>query len=391
MSFLIQNFEVNTRDDLVGFAFSEDLGEGQKLYFLGSFSTEMENPGEIAENLFGTVLEAIKSSDKKSSYDTFEEALKAANEQASAHFDKNNKPDTVIAFFDFHQLFLSQSGQAESYLIREQSLSQISEASEKGDDLFLNILNGEINVDDTVIFSSDRLLRTLTSNQILQLFMRDNFAQSCTLLRSELQNTPDEEYLTVCCVGVGKKEEKGAGGFFSRMKLGATEAVSKAVKGKKNDETLPLEKGDTGGSEDNEEVEEMAETLDLIDNEDGGQVEEIPPAAPKVSFRDTFRKVKTNPNLRKAVPIAGVILIAFFIIVGVRALLNYEAAEEKELRASIDIAREALQQADTFLLQGERKSASEYLLRAEESVQMVAKSKSQLFRSDVGFILAEIE
>ncbi|HEY5714479.1 MAG TPA: hypothetical protein VIT68_03960 [Candidatus Gracilibacteria bacterium] len=377
MSFTVNNFEVKTSESQVGFAFSEDIKEGQKLYFLGSFSSELENPGQIAETIFGAILEQLQNSQLKNAYDQFEEALKAGNEIAKEYFS-NEKPDTVIAFFDFHQLYLSQSGSAESYLIREQSLSQISEASEKGDDLYLNILSGEVTINDTIVFSSDRILRSLTTNQILQLFMRDNFTQSCSLLKNELQNATDDTYMTVCCVGIGKKDESATAGFFSRMKLGHEK---KELPEASSEAHNPLEK----------EISEVSKASNQLLKEDVFHDLPKPSKIKRVQLGETFGKIKTNPNLRKAIPIAGVIFVAFVVIIGIRALLNYESVEEKELRASIDIAREALVQADTFLLQGERNSAQEYLAKAEEAVGKVAKSKSQLFRSDVGFILAEID
>ena len=82
--------------------------------------------------------------------------------------------------------------------------------------------------------------------------------------------------------------------------------------------------------------------------------------------------------------------LLFLLTIIIRSF-NWESEEELTLREDLSIARNALQSADTFLIQGERESAKEYLTKAENAVQKILKSKSKSYRSDARFILADIQ
>jgi hypothetical protein len=107
-----------------------------------------------------------------------------------------------------------------------------------------------------------------------------------------------------------------------------------------------------------------------------------------------FWKGKTKSELRPKknfIIIAGTVLVVLVLSMGIKFMVQYESADTKELREKLTIAREALVQADTFLIQGERQMASEYLQKSKEAVQIVLNSRSKNFRSDAQFLLADIE
>jgi hypothetical protein len=101
-----------------------------------------------------------------------------------------------------------------------------------------------------------------------------------------------------------------------------------------------------------------------------------------------IRGFKPQKNL---MVIAATVLLVFLVGIGVKFIANYESAATRELREQLSIAREALVNADTFLLQGERQTAAEFLKKAQESVQKVLSSESKNFRSDAQFLLADIQ
>ena len=239
MSFAVHTFEINPSGDPTGFAFHEEAGEGRELYFLSKFGTGTPEARNIAENIFGMVLESLRNSKAVDPYDQFEDALKAANAEARKHAKSFTKvPNFVIAFFDFHHLYLSQTGESEAYLVRGASVSQISETVDDGQELFQNILSGQVAVDDTVLLTSSRLLRSVTASEMADIFSQSDFSEAVATLRAKLTTTTDED-LVVTTIGVAKKEETPSAGFLSKVVSKGKEVVQKTKKKSSKMSVLP--------------------------------------------------------------------------------------------------------------------------------------------------------
>jgi hypothetical protein len=74
-------------------------------------------------------------------------------------------------------LHVSHAGQAEAYLIRKGVASQITEYSGKPAPAFVHISSGQLEARDIVVFSTARLLRTITPAQLSQMAQRDTFLE----------------------------------------------------------------------------------------------------------------------------------------------------------------------------------------------------------------------
>ena len=98
--------------------------------------------------------------------------LKEKNEEQSLC-----KINAIIAVQDDQNLHLTQSGEGETYLVRNNKLTVVSEGlsvrKTEESDVFMNIASGEISVNDTLIFTSIRLLRYLTAQQIADIFKQN--------------------------------------------------------------------------------------------------------------------------------------------------------------------------------------------------------------------------
>jgi hypothetical protein len=377
MAFSVHTFETNPEGN-IGFAFHQSVGEGQELYFLAKFSSETESPQTLAEVIFGAVVDHMEASKIEDHYDRFEDALKAANIEARKNnVTGKNPPEIVVAYFDFHQLYLSQSGPSEAYLIRDHGVSQITEIADQSNDLFLNILSGQVMVEDVILLSSNRILRTLTANELADTLGKQNFRQAANQFRQELSQKSEEDLL-VTIIGIGKKEETPAAGFLNRMVSTADKAVA-PIKEAMSDSTL-VEK-DHPTDEDSNVATSRKQSSSP---KSGLSAPNLNGAGAQLKKLSKFRPQK---NL---VILAGTVLVMLLIGLGVQSV-NWESEEEVQLREELNIAREALQQADTFIIQGERESAKEFLNKADQSVQTVFKSNSKLFRSDAQFILADIK
>ena len=368
MTFSVHTFETNPEGNR-GFAFHKNVGEGISVYFLSKFSQDTKNPQEAAETIFGAVVDYLESSKLTDNYDKFEESLKVTNQAAKKIIGSNTeRPDIVIAFFDFHNLYLTQCGKAEAYMIRDGGVSQITEAPENHEDLFLNILSGQVSVDDVVLLSSDRILRTLTANELTEIFARPNFQDATNVFRHELGQKSEEDLL-VSVIGIGKKESAPAAGFLSKvMNAHPIKTVKEKTNRTPKNNSEPL-------------VQETEEPKEKTDKKTTGKALDIQNIISKI--------VRFRPE-RNLVILALVVLSLFGLGLGIKSI-NWGSEEEIKLREEIDIAREALQQSDTFLVQGDRAEAKITLEKANQAVQNVFKSKSKLFRSDAQFLLADIK
>lgn len=108
-------------------------------------------------------------------YERFENTLKEINLIYKSFKEKRGPKSmgtisAIIAIMSGSELHLTQSNDAEAYLIRGSKLSMISEGlSGKSDDLFVNIASGEVFPEDKIIFSTSRLLRLATQSQLAQI------------------------------------------------------------------------------------------------------------------------------------------------------------------------------------------------------------------------------
>ena len=428
MAFSVHTFETKPNDANLGFSFHERISEGRELFFLCKFPEDSKDPQSIAEAIFGVALHVFETSKIKDSYDRFEEALKAANMEArkfAAHIPGDL--DVVMAFFDFNNLYLSQSGEAEVYLLRDGNISQISETPEDGADLFLNILNGQVAVEDSIILTTHRILRFVTTNKLVDLFSRTAFSEGVALLRQELSTATDEDFL-VTVIGIGKNEEIASAGFLSRILPGKQNEKQNNVQNvsdKNIDDTndpdlsppeieistplavnknvateIVLEAETTDAEKENDyeilDDEKKPSALSLEQEPDLSQ--ELPSEHSYNSSRfSNFFSRFSLPSIfadkysKNLVMSAGFVFVVLAFWVGVKIISNYESEEEMAMRGQLSIAKEALQQADTFLLQGDRGQAGEFLRKSQVVAQDILKSDSKSFRSDAQFLLAAVE
>ena len=398
MSLSIHTFETNPHGNKICFAFHENVGEGQELFFISRFPEATKKPDEIAENLFGVIIRVLQTSKISDPYDKLEDALKSANmEYKKFVAQATDVPDIAVAYFNFHNLYLSQSGNSEAYLIRDMKISQISETLEKSDELFINILNGQISIDDVIILTTRRILRSITSNQLIDIFSRSNFSEASNTLRQELTNSSGEDFL-ITAVGVGKKEETPAAGFLSRV-----------LTSKKKERSSPVDipASETEATEATEEIaaldspDEEPTAKSALEEGKSQTYEESQTFEPRVSSPSTpisqhlqnmFKGIKAlfQPG-NKISLFTGAAFIILVLGISIKLIMGIESEEEIYLREQLSIAREALNQADTLLLQGDRTQASDYLEKSKESIQIVLSSKSKNFRSDAQFMLADVQ
>ncbi len=146
---------------------------------------------EIAQAVFETMQKVFFEDVAKDPYGRFESALKAINEvlaqfkaqKTSGYIGNLN---VIVAAIVGNDLFLTQSSDAEAYLIRKRYVSIVSEGLNEeasGEDVFSTIANGKIEEGDIVLFSSTRLIRYIGKSDLAEGVHRKDIAQALANVR----------------------------------------------------------------------------------------------------------------------------------------------------------------------------------------------------------------
>jgi hypothetical protein len=147
-------------------------------------------------------------------YERFEHALKQVNLTYKTLKEKRGPKSVgsvsaIIAVFSGNELHLTQSADAEAYLIRKGKLSLISEGlAGKSDDLFVNIASGELMPEDKMLFSTSRLLRLATHAQLAQM-CSEGVTEALDAIR-ELVLSDNELSIGVTCISTKLPIRPGA-------------------------------------------------------------------------------------------------------------------------------------------------------------------------------------
>ncbi len=415
MTLAVHTFETNALDENLSFAFHETISEGREIYFIAKFKTPAPHTAEYAENIFGSIIDAFTDSDTKNAYDAFEEGLKMANgEITKRKKQKAETPEIVVAFFDFHNLYLSQAGQSEVYLIRDGALSQITE-TESDEASFSNILSGQITINDIVIISTSRILRVLTSNQLVDMFESNNFTDNISLLKHELR-TKTKESILLSVIGVGKQKKEDRAGFLSQLvhtkksqKKGEIESIpSQEMPLQESDDDAIIADIDSETSDGiNQNESQETKTENPYNTETQAELSDdtvTPIHLPKkqrqqIAIRKKIqdwigliRKIQFKNTPPKKIIIAlGGLFILLIGLISIRIAQNHDSEAVTQVRANIQLSRDTMKQANELLFQGDRKGANELLQSAEDLIIPALNSSDEELRDTARFLKADIE
>jgi len=129
-------------------------------------------------------------------YTRFEEALKEVNKVIS---ELETKESLLLSHLNMaigvilgDDLYLSQSNDAEVYLVRNGMVNNISEGlctgrKQKGDDIFENIASGSLQFGDLVLFSSARIIRYISQNELGRSLYGKDLDDSLDILQNALR------------------------------------------------------------------------------------------------------------------------------------------------------------------------------------------------------------
>ena len=205
--------------------YAYDLGEGGENSGKIFINLEIQNNPADAETLgevvFDTVRKVFYADPEKDPYVRFEDSIKAVNKAlAQMKEEKSTKylgnMNVLIAAIAGNNLYITQTGDAEAYLIRKRLCSTISEGldEEGSTDVFSNIASGTIEPNDFILLNSTRLLRYVSKTDLAKICSGRSLVSSLTELKDFLSG---EVLAKVGLIGIfsGEKavpfstEEKG--------------------------------------------------------------------------------------------------------------------------------------------------------------------------------------
>ncbi len=177
--------------------YAYDLGEGGensgKIFINLEIQNNLAQAETIGEVIFDTVRKGFYADLEKDPYGRFEDALKEVNKALNTM--KKESPsnylgvlNVLIAAVVGNNLFLTQCGDAEAYLVRRRFCSTVSEglSDPNSQDYFSNIASGTLEVGDFILLSSTRLLRYLTKNDLGKIASSRNLIASLGELKDFL-------------------------------------------------------------------------------------------------------------------------------------------------------------------------------------------------------------
>lgn len=207
-----------------------DNNREKKLFLCLAIKNRQPTGELMSENVFESGKEVFFQPGFESDYKRFEATLKEIN-SVLARFSADSitgdigELHFVVGAIIDKTLHLSQVGEAEAYLIRHKHLSVISEGlTEEGKkNTFVNIASGEIENGDVLIFSSAKLLRHVTKNDLVKIFPPESDPEK-DLLR--LQNLIESETLDQIGVNIVKINAVPENGEKTKEKFAIQEIFS---------------------------------------------------------------------------------------------------------------------------------------------------------------------
>lgn len=171
--------------------FKQEYGDKSGQIFA---NIEIKNNAAEAESIGIMVFDAMQKvffeNVEADPYERFEETLKAINGVLANM--RSQKESGFIGDFNMiivatigNVVYLSQTGEAEAYLIRKRYVSIISEGldDDGSDDVFSNIASGTVETGDFVLLSNTRLLRYISKTDLAASMRRGKVSDSLMEIR----------------------------------------------------------------------------------------------------------------------------------------------------------------------------------------------------------------
>ncbi len=336
--------------------YAYDLGEGEEAAGQLFVTVEIQNnPADaevIAETIFDSARKIFFSDLEKNPYERFEDALKEVNSQINSFKDETvskfiGNLHVVIGVVVGDELHLSQTGDAEAYLIRKRYCSVITEGlsdpNSTSDETFSNIASGNLEPGDFVIFATTRLLRYISKSDFINTLKPQDLVDSLNDLKDAL--TPE----ILSKIGM-------IGMVFHEGLSELTDSERKGVREYLEDEKPTL-----------------AKRRKFKPNRMSGKVKGVGDKA--VHYLNTTLKRMTSREMTKD-KILALLIIVIILLTGVIWFVKNNTVNQREIERLDEVLVQVQEQINTASLRGvsNKDAASQILADAEAKAVEVLNS-----------------
>ncbi|MBI4127381.1 hypothetical protein HY463_01605 [Candidatus Peregrinibacteria bacterium] len=195
----------------------DGLGKTKISLFLVLSIGSSQVPGEeIGKEAFQLLQDHYLDDLAGDPYDRFENALREINlmvNEREKQLDMRFVPNVnvVCGVIEKDMLFLSQRGDAQGYLVRKRHVSSITEGlfDEKNtEDMFQNIASGVLEVNDSVILVTGKLIHYATPSELSKIFSEQSLSEAVKELEDMLAGDVEEQMAILTFDVLEKSEAK---------------------------------------------------------------------------------------------------------------------------------------------------------------------------------------
>lgn len=180
----------------------DGLGKNKvSLFMVLSIASSLVPGDEIGKEAFQLLQDHFLNDLTGDPYDRFEAALKEINimigekeKELGMRFVPN--VNVIAGVIERDMLFLSQRGEAQGYLIRKRHVSSITDGlfDEKNtEDLFQNIASGAMEVNDSVILATGKLIQYVRPGDLAKIFSEQSLHEAVKELENLVSSDIDEQ------------------------------------------------------------------------------------------------------------------------------------------------------------------------------------------------------
>lgn len=296
----------------------------------------------------------------------------------------------ILAILDVHGiLHVSHAGRAEAYLVRHGTASQITEyASGKSLPTFVHIASGQLEPRDTVVYSTQRLLRSVTPAQLTQMVQHED--KLIEQLERALE--AEGEHAALAAYAVPQQQQTTLEDASSRPPVRSRRGAERrqaAVVGNFFQSAISSVRGLTSGISKKrlQRKEKTGLTFPL-----------------NIQWREAFDAIQkrlerlfsdlADPKRRKRAHLlllASALTILIVVWASVHLMTSSQRSKTRvELEELVEQIGSEIRVADNRRIIGDVEAANAILERAEERAKQVMDNESGFFRSETLELLEQI-
>ncbi len=359
-----------------------DGPKGEQACLLLQVHAHPRDAKTLEEECLTIVRHALFESDGES-WHRLDGALKEINGLFKGFLASGSVSDihAVIAFVDREKsIHISHAGRGEAYLVRHGGASQVTEFTKgKPVPMFIHIASGDLEPDDTIIMSTQRLLRIVTPVQLAQLAGRHT--QVVHDLAAQME--AEREIAAIACLHVPNikplhdvlKSESSESPSQRRPRRGESRFAAASI---------------------------LSSTTQFL----GATAKKVTPMLAKMTkgkggFMSSWQKRFTtlasdlrHPERKKRAHLlilAGA--VALFIVLWLlfqMTTLSQQTKSRAQLQEIMQQVEDNLKSAESKRLLGDMDAANAILARAEDQAKQVMSSDTGLFRSEALTLLDKV-